>query len=391
MWRAFGGLLFIFFAGATLMSAQAERASLTGNATDKSGAALAGVHITVLNEATNTSLAATTDSAGAYSVLNLIPGKYTVNASLNGFGPVVYRGFELQVSQEARLDFTMELGTLEQRVEVVGNAQLLQTENASVGQVINNTAISSLPLNGRNFVQLAILAPGVTGLDYAQSATINAGTRPDELRPGGTALQANGASNYSNQVLLDGIDNTEMISHTFVVRPPVEGVQEFKVLTNNTGAEYGRAGGAVVLMTTKSGTNRVAGSLFEYLRNETLDARNFFARADGPKPPYKLNQFGGSLSGPVMLPHYSGKNRTFFFTDYEGYREVFGSPLVVTVPTAAERAGNFQGATASGIFDALTTRANPAGGASIRTRFAGDVIPANRFDPIGVALANLYP
>ncbi|MFL6449742.1 MAG: carboxypeptidase-like regulatory domain-containing protein, partial [Bryobacteraceae bacterium] len=162
------------------MSAQGERASITGNATDKSGAALAGVRINVLNEATNTSVTATTDSAGAYSVLNLIPGKYTVNASLSGFGPVIYRGFELQVSQEARLDFTMELGTLEQRVEVVGNAQLLQTENASVGQVINNTAISSLPLNGRNFVQLAILAPGVSGLDYAQSATINSGSRPDE-------------------------------------------------------------------------------------------------------------------------------------------------------------------------------------------------------------------
>ena len=391
MWTGFGGLLFVLFAGATVMSAQAERASITGNATDKSGAALAGVQITVLNEATNTSLTASTDSAGAYSVLNLIPGKYTVNASLNGFRPVIYRGFELQVSQEARLDFTMELGTLEQRVEVVGNAQLLQTENASVGQVINNTAISSLPLNGRNFVQLAILAPGVSGLDYAQSATINSGSRPDELRPGGTALQANGASNYSNQVLLDGIDDTEMVSHTFIVRPPVEGVQELKVLTNNAGAEYGRAGGAVVVVTSKSGTNQVRASLFEYLRNEKLDARNFFALAGGSKPPYKLNQFGANLGGPLVLPHYNGKSRTFFFTDYEGYREVFGSPLVVTVPTAAGRAGNFQGVTANGIFDPLTTRANPAGGANLRTRFPGDIIPADRFDSIGLAMANLYP
>src|SRR5207249_6825334 len=121
-----------------------------------------------------------------------------------------------------------------------------------------------------NFVQLAILAPGVTGLDYAQSATINSGTRPDELRPGGTALQANGASNYSNQVLLDGIDNTEMISHTFVVRPAVEGVQEFKVLTNNPGAEYGRAAGAIAVLTTKSGSNQMHGSVFEFLRNDKL-------------------------------------------------------------------------------------------------------------------------
>src|SRR5258708_6198755 len=131
----------------------------------------------------------------------------------------------------------MELGNVEQAVEVTGAIPLLQTENASVGQVIDRTAVNALPLNGRNFVQLAILAPGVSGLDYAQSGTINTGKRPDELRPGGTALQANGALSQSNAVLLDGIDNTEMISQTFIVRPAVEGIQEFKVLTNNPGAE----------------------------------------------------------------------------------------------------------------------------------------------------------
>jgi len=374
----------LFFASGavSLLDAQVERASIVGNAVDNSGAAMAGVEVTVTNEATGTSVKVLTDSAGAYTVVNLIPATYTISATLSGFGPVVFRGLQLQVSQQARRDFTMQVGAVTQTVEVSGAAPPLQTENASVGQVINSTAVSSLPLNGRNFVQLAILAPGVSGLDYAQTATINSGTRPDELRPGGTALQANGASNYSNQVLLDGIDDTEMISHTFVVRPPVEGVQEFKVLTNNAGAEYGRAGGAVVVVTSKSGTNRLRGSLFEYLRNETLDARNFFALAGGPKPPYKLNQFGASLGGPVMLPHYSGKDHTFFFVDYEGYREVFGSPLVVTVPTAAARAGNFQGITANGIYDPQTL---------VRTRFAGDRIPASRFDPIGAALANLYP
>jgi hypothetical protein len=177
-------------------------------------------------------------------------------------------------------------------------------------------------------------------------------------------------------VLLDGIDDTEMVSHTFVVRPPVEGVQEFKVLTNNAGAEYGRAGGAVVAVTSKSGTNRLRGSLFEYLRNEKLDARNFFALAGGPKPPYKLNQFGASLGGAVR------NDRTFFFVDYEGYREVAGSPLVVTVPTGAERTGNFAGIAANGIYDPATL---------VRTRFAGDRIPASRFDSIGAAMANLYP
>jgi Carboxypeptidase regulatory-like domain len=388
--RLLGGF-FIIAICAGLLSAQVERASILGNATDNSGSALAGVAITVTNEETNTSVHAVTDPAGAFTVLDLIPGSYTVSAALSGFNPVSYRGVLLQVGQQARLDFHLQLGELKQSVEVTATAAMLQTENASVGQVINQTAVSSLPLNGRNFVELAILAPGVTGLDYAQSATIDSGSRPDELRPGGTALEANGASNYSNQVLLDGIDDTEMISHTFVVRPPVEGIQEFKVLTNNTGAEYGRAGGAVVLMTSKSGNNRLAGSLFEYLRNDDLDAKNFFTLAGGPKPPYILNQFGASLGGPVKLPHYNGKDRTFFFMDYEGYREVLGSPVVSTVPTAASRNGNFQGITANGIFDPLTTVPGPNGGANVRTRFPNDIIPAGRFDAIGFAMANLYP
>ena len=195
----------------------------------------------------------------------------------------------------------MEVGGVEQTVEVTGTIPLLQTENASVGQVIEREAVNALPLNGRNFVQLAILAPGVSGLDYAQPGTINTGKRPDELRPGGTAMQANGALSQSNQVLLDGIDNTEMISQTFIVRPAVEGIQEFKVLTNNAGAEYGRSVGAVVVVTTKSGSNQFHGSLFEFLRNDRLDARNFFARTDAAKPPFKLNQYGASLGGPMRV------------------------------------------------------------------------------------------
>jgi hypothetical protein len=255
--------------------------------------------------------------------------------------------------------------------------------------VIERAAVNSLPLNGRNFVQLAILAPGVSGLDYAQAGTINTGKRPDELRPGGTALQANGALSQSNAVLLDGIDNTEMVSQTFVVRPAVEGIQEFKVLTNNAGAEYSRSVGAVVVVTTKSGGNQFHGSLFEFLRNEKLDARNFFARTDAPKPPFKLNQYGASLGGPVLFPKYNGRNRTFFFLNYEGYREVFGDTQLQTVPVAAIRAGNFAGVKA--VYDPLTTRANPAGGANVRDRFPNDVISANRFDRLGAGMVNLWP
>jgi len=368
------------------LNGQVERASVIGNINDRSGAAMAGVEITVTNESTNTSTRIQSDDAGAYTAVNLIPGSYSISASRTGFRPVVFRNFVLQVGQSARLDITMDVGSIDQTVEVASATPLLQTENASVGQVIAQEAVNALPLNGRNFVQLAILAPGVSGLDYAQPGTINTGKRPDELRPGGTALQANGALSQSNQVLLDGIDNTEMISQTFIVRPAVEGIQEFRVLTNNAGAEYGRSVGAVVVVTTKSGTNHFRGSLFEFLRNEKLDARNFFARPDAAKPPFKLNQYGASLGGPVRRDH------TFFFVNYEGYREVFGDTQLVTVPVAQVRAGDFRGGIApNGIFDPLTTHNNPAGGAPIRDRFPGDMIPAARFDRIGAGLVALWP
>jgi hypothetical protein len=366
-------------------AAQVERASITGTVTDKSGARMAGVQIAVTNEATNTTLQLATDETGTYSAVNLIPGSYTITASHPGFNRQVFRNYVLQVSQNARLDLALDVGNVEQAIEVTAAIPLLQTENASVGQVISSEAVNALPLNGRNFVQLAILAPGVTGLDYAQPNTINSGRRPDELRPGGTTLQANGARNTSNQVTIDGVDNTEMISQTFVVRPPVEGIQEFKVLTNNSGAEYGRAGGAVVVITTRSGSNEFHGSLFEFFRNSALDARNFFARPDFEKPPFRLNQYGGSLGGPII------RNRAFFFADYEGYREVFGDTQLVSVPTAAMRQGDFRGVAANGIFDPLTTRPNPQGAGVVRDRFPNDIIPENRFDAIGRTLINLYP
>jgi hypothetical protein len=196
-------------------------------------------------------------------------------------------------------------------------------------------------------------------------------------------LQANGVRSYLNQVLIDGIDATEMISQTFVVRPAIEGVQEFKVLTNNAGAEYGRGAGAVINITTKSGANQFHGSVFEFLRNSALDAKNFFDRPDQAIPPFRLNQFGGALGGRIR------RDKTFFFTDYEGYREVIGQTRVVTVPTAPIRAGNFSGVAPNGIFDPLTT--NTSVSPAARQRFPADMIPASRFDPIAAKLLNLYP
>jgi hypothetical protein len=363
--------------------AQVERASIVGTVTDKSGAVVPEAVVRVTSESTNTSLEVVTGESGSYSAPNLVPGSYTLTATKPGFSRAVVKSFVVQVGQAARLDVTLDVGSVDATVEVVAAAPLLQTEDSAVGQVIAAEPISALPLNGRNFVQLAILAPGVSGLDYAQPATINSGRRPDELRPGGTALQANGVRSYLNQVLVDGIDATEMISQTFVVRPAIEGVQEFKVLTNNAGAEYGRGAGAVINITTKSGGNQFHGSVFEFLRNSALDAKNFFDRPDQKIPPFRLNQFGGAIGGPIR------RDRTFFFADYEGYREVVGQTRAVTVPTQQMRSGDFSGVAPNGIFDPLTT--NTAVSPATRQRFPGDRIPASRFDNIAAKLVNLYP
>jgi hypothetical protein len=364
-----------------------ERASIVGTVTDKTGAVVPDAAVRVTYESTNTSIEVRTGEAGSYSAPNLVPGSYTVTVQKQGFSRAVMKNFVVQVGQAARLDITLDVGTVDVAVEVQAVTPLLQTEDSSVGQVIAPEPIAALPLNGRNFVQLAILAPGVSGLDYAQPNTINSGRRPDELRPGGTALQANGVRSYLNQVLIDGIDATEMISQTFVVRPAVEGIQEFKVVTNNAGAEFGRGAGAVIVLTTKSGGNQFRGSVFEFLRNSSLDAKNFFDRPDQKIPPFRMNQFGASLGGPVLLPRYNGRNRTFFFANYEGYREVIGNTFVVSVPTEAMRRGEFAGAAPNGVFDPLTTTTSPLG----RQRFPQDRVPASRFDPIAVKLVNLYP
>jgi hypothetical protein len=192
--------------------AQVERASIVGTVRDKTGLVVPGVNIRITNENTNATLSLETDSAGEYSATNLTPGSYTIEAQKTGFTRHVNKAFVVQVAQMARLDMVLDVGAVEQSVEIKGESALLQTENASVGQVISAQPINELPLNGRNFAQLAILAPGVTGLSYAQTGTINAGVRPDELRPGGTTIEANGARDSSNQMLLDGIDNTEMIA-----------------------------------------------------------------------------------------------------------------------------------------------------------------------------------
>ena len=203
------------------------------------------------------------------------------------------------MNQTARLDFTLELGAVTETVEVVGAAPLIDSDTSSIGQVIETKAIEDLPLNGRNFVQLATLGPGVVGVGFGAKKAIMSGTRPDDLRPG-SELFSNGNRENSNNFLMDGIDNNERLTLSITLRPSVEAVREFKIQTNMFAADQGRNSGATVNVITKSGTNQWHGSAYEFLRNDKLDARNYFAPLNFPKPAYRQNQFGGTFGGKII-------------------------------------------------------------------------------------------
>ena len=216
--------------------------------------------------------------------------------------------------------------------------------------------------------------------DYAPTGTIGSGYGPI-VAPGGTTIEANGARDSANKLLLDGVDNTEMIAQTQIVRPSVESLLEFNIITSNAGPEYNRGAGAILVTSTRSGTNAPHGSVYEYIRNSAVDAKNYFVRPNTSIPLYRLNDFGGRFGGPIK------RDRAFFFVNYEGYYEQAAGTQVNSVPTMAERQGNFQGV--ANIYDPLTTVASGSG--YKRTQFTNNVIPAARFDPVSYQLINAYP
>ena len=246
------------------------------------------------------------------------------------------------------------------------SAPLLESNTSSVGHVIETKAVSDLPLNGRNFAQLAILGPGVTGVGYSASGTIGSGTRPDDMRPG-TELFSNGNREQSNNFMLDGVDNNFRRNGLITLRPSVEAVLEFKIQTNLFQAEQGRNPGATINVITKSGSNSFRGSAYEFVRNSRLDARNFFAKPGSPKAQYQQNQFGASLGGPIR------HDKLFFFADYEGFRKRQGTfASVNTVPTVAMRGGDFSGVRA--IYDPFSV--TPAPGTA--SGYTPDSFPGQR-------------
>ena len=377
-----GVFLSCLFSCVSLAFGQAT-STLTGTVLDSSGAAVPGTAITVRNIGTGNERSVSSGEAGDYTVRFLAPGDYILIVTKAGFRQVEREGIRLEVNQTARVDLTLHVGDVSQIVEVVGAVPLIDSDTSSIGQVIETKAIEDLPLNGRNFAQLAILGPGVVGVGFGAKNAIMSGNRPDDLRPG-SELFSNGNRENSNNFLIDGIDNNERLTLSIVLRPSVEAVREFKIQTNMFAADQGRNSGATVNVVTKSGSNQWHGSAYEFLRNDKLDARNYFAPPNLPKPAHRQNQFGGTLGGKIV------PNKLFFFGNYEGFRRRQERLQVGTVPTLAMRRGDFSAV--RDIYDPRTTRPAP-GTASGFTReaFPNRIIPVDRWDPITSRLIQAYP
>ncbi len=359
-------------------------ASLTGSVLDPSGAAVADASVTLTSVDTGAQREAKSNESGIYEFTALQPGNYMLAVRKPGFDLTTRQGLRLEVDQTARLDIQLKIGSATETVTVNAAAAVLESATSQIGQVIESREVSDLPLNGRNFAQLAILGPGVVGVGYGSTGTIGSGTRPDDPRPG-AELMGNGNREMSNNFMLDGVDDNFRRNGLITLRPTVEDILEFKIQTNLFGAEQGRSSGVTVNVVTKSGTNQLHGTAFEFVRNNAFDARNFFNARGTQQPKYRQNQFGGSLGGPVI------HNKIFFFGDYEGFRKLQGTNTDVnTVPTLAERQGNFSAVRP--IYDpaSLLPSSGTASG-YIRAQFPGNIIPPSRFDSVTSRLIQGYP
>ncbi len=354
---------------------QTDTASINGYVHDSSGAAAPGAMITAVHVATNARYTAAANEHGYYLLTPLRIGIYTLSVELAGFKKELITALELQVQQRANLNFDLEVGQVSEQIVVEGTAPLLSSQDTSMGQVVTNRQIVELPLNGRNYLQLGVLAAGIVPALKGKN------------NDNDTGFVANGLRYSMNNYLLDGVDNNSQITNlqsggAEITRPSIDAIQEFKIQTSTFSAEFGRSAGAVINVTTKSGANRFHGTAYEFHRNAALDARNFFDRQDQPQPPFIQNQFGGTLGGRVV------RDKTFFFGSWEGTRVRKGITNISTLPSAAQRAGDFG---ARPMFDPATVRPNPAGAGFVRDPFAGNRIPANRLDPVAARVIALYP
>ncbi len=361
---------------------------ITGQVMDESGAVVGGARITVTNVNTNAIREGVSNDAGVYTFPSLQPGVYNIRVEKSGFKAVTRPNVQLEVQQNARLDFSLPIGQVSESVEVSAQAALLSSENATVGTVIENKRIVELPLNGRNYLQLVSLAPNVS---YGFPAAGQAGSRQGGIRADQTISVAGQRANF-NHYTLDGVENTDPNFNTFVVLPSVDALQEFKVQTGVYPAEFGRAA-TQINVSTKPGSNDFHGTAFYFIRNDKLDAKNYaFTAARPVKDPFKWNQFGFTLGGPVVIPKIvNGKNKLFFMANYEWFRQRRQVQAVSNLPSVAMFGGDFSAplVATQGIFDPRT-RVNQ-GGTITATQFPGNQIPASRIHPTSKKMLDFYP
>lgn len=348
--------------GARPVLAQVGSATLIGVVRDPAGMATPGATVTVTETRTNGSRVLQSNGEGVYAVAGLAPGVYHVQVALSGFG-TVERDLRLATGETARLDVALQVGEVTEQVTVVAQTPTLREEKGSLGTVVDSDQVVQLPLNGRAFITLASLAPGVA------------------LPPASQLPRINGGRPRTNEYLFDGISVLQPEPGQVAYFPVVDTIQEFKVESNSPPAEFGRFNGGVVNLTTKSGTNRLRGTGFEFLRNDALNARNYFQSTNPIKPDYRRSQFGGTVGGPVA------KDRTFFFFDYQGQRQAIGRTVISTVPTVLQRQGVFTEAIAGRV----PVIYDPSTGATNRSPFPNNTIPGSRMDPVALALLQRYP
>src|SRR5882724_6618465 len=379
-----------------------------GTVTDKTGAVLSGASVKATAQGTGVPRESKTDDSGHYLMPLLPIGDYTIRVEAQGFGPAQQKDVRLQVDEHRELNFILSPASVTQGVEVSATEVSVQTSNPSLGQVITSEQVADLPLNGRNFVQLATLTPGTTQ-ETNPSSFFNGGPSSEVSARGTYSLSVGGSRAQSTDWLLDGNDNNELTAGGLAIVPSIDAIQEFKVLTYNYSAEYGTRAGPTVLVTTKSGTNALHGSLFEFFRNTKLDARSYFAAT---KEQFNLNQFGGAVGGAIQ------KDKTFFFVDYQAKIQRHGIPFVGLIPTQAMKNGDFSldpfgnargpgnafgfGDLSNPYTSTPTTAvpfqcdgagnaipANPDG--SQAAGVACNKIPVNMFDSAGKQMIDLYP
>jgi hypothetical protein len=368
-------LIFSAVLTATLALAQQSSAVINGTIKDASGAVVQGATITLVNTETSVSRTSVSNSAGNYTFIDIPPAPYSMKVSMSGFSTITQQGIVLSVNQTATYDFTLNVGSTQQAVTVEAAAVAIEASTSELGTVINEESVRDLPLNGRNFTQLLTLTPGASPISVAQNSGGGGGFAGNAV--GSFSFPAlNGQRNRSNMFLLDGVIDLGSFIGNYNISPIIDTVQEFKVQSHNDLAEWGGAPGGIVNVATKSGTNTYHGSAWEFLRNDVLDANSFFSNSFGePRNALRQNQFGVAIGGPLSIPKlYNGKNKTFFYGGYEGYRQSVASQSTGLAPTAAQLSGNFQG---------FNTIYNPATGQP----FANNIIPASSINPIAALYA----